>query len=153
MELFQKQNLLKLADYLDSLPVSYNQFCASSCFLNDGRNTPRVMALGSRETAGIVAHGPLAGLTIPEDCNYWENYGDEIFGLDGTRSDHIESFEWLFSCAWGEDDVDQTHRGAAARIRYFLSNGVPRDFGKYLDTNCGRMPKHFPLIYSTYLKA
>ena len=52
----------------------------------------------------------------------------ELFGLDVMKSPDNEIWSWLFSGAWTL--ADNTKEGAAARIRWFLRNGLPADAGQ-----------------------
>jgi hypothetical protein len=140
----KRANLAKLAAYLTALPVNYAAFSmddflqpVSKSFLDkmneEFRAAEAKYALenGGVATCGAVAcaigHGPTAGiLALPEHIRRsgvdWFGYSNTFF-LDSR--DGIE-FEWMFGGAWAH--FDNTHHGAAKRIRYYLEHDVPRDF-------------------------
>lgn len=76
---------------------------------------------------------PVEGFTVaPSSCFLsaegkmrWSDFSRIMIGLSiggETKGD----WNWLFSGEW--EDVDDTILGAAARIDYYLANGVPEDF-------------------------
>lgn len=132
-----RDNLLKLADYLDSLPADYEHFHMEEFMLLGAEGTEETSVdfadlplsedtltkCGS--AACMIGHGPSAGIGIEflrENQNIgWQVYGRKVFGTShGTNED---VFTWLFGHQWA--GIDNTHRGGAARIRYFLEHGLP----------------------------
>lgn len=124
-------NLAKLATKLESLPKNYAAFTMST-FLEgtDGAAIQRYAEHnGGVHECGAVAcaigHGPAAGILFPapdlapelwEHCNpNWSQYSSRYLIDRGT---HPAEWEWCFGGLW--ELVDDTHRGAAARIRYLL---------------------------------
>lgn len=132
----QRANLGKLAAYLEGLPADYEYFEMGTWFGRDAAQpapfgVERHYALrnGGLPACGAVAcavgHGPAAGVLVPEDFIEdglsqfvdWRNYAAHSFGTFGHS--------WCFAAEWAE--VDNTHSGAAARIRYLLSNDAAPD--------------------------
>lgn len=163
-------NLKRLATYLEKLPADYAHFEMSSFIeasITDKVKT-YVVNNGSVASCGTAAcavgHGPAAHMFFNEqELNMlgrgiyytgeaWSAYAGRVFGA-GNGS---EAFEWMFGGNWGrdfdpdEDDEslrpDNTVRGAAARIRYYLAHGVPDDF----DETC---TGDFIKLYERYLVA
>lgn len=133
-----QENLDKLATYLEQLPVDYKHFDMEGYYDKDHQLTREQALDYALNNGGVdkfdcgtvacaVGHGPAAGilLTLNETTIFgapdWDRYSKRF--ADGG------DFEWLFSSYWA--DMDNTHRGAAARIRYLLAgNEIPdyRDF-------------------------
>lgn len=128
-----RKNLLKLADYLESLPADYKHFDMSSYIENSkaamyyaktGRKgNQKIVSCGT--VACAVGHGPAAGISIKNYVNSinvvdWSAYADEQFSGD-------DEFDWLFGSIW--TGIDNHHWGAAARIRFMLDKGgIPEEF-------------------------
>lgn len=134
-----RQNLLKLASYLESLPEDYDHFTMKNYFLNNQYQTtfPTKDEL-NMTTCGTVAcavgHGPAAGIELTgryiTKLLYrvrdgailvrWSAYTIDNF-LDGLDDSDIDrTFAFLFDTSWSEHD--DHHWGAAARIYYFLDH-------------------------------
>lgn len=123
------ENLTKLAVYLEGLPSDYDHFgMASFVESNHGFEKLQNYALnnGGVHTCGTAAcaagHGPAAGILVPKKyvtaySVNWVLYSREKFDLDSAE------WEWLFDGGW--TDYDDTHQGAAARIRYLLEHKKP----------------------------
>jgi len=120
-----KANLLKLADYLENLPDDYEQFHMSDYMLT--RDGDYWETLGpdeqSKPVCGTVAcavgHGPAAGIRIYGDRD-WTDYAYRVFGKMPC-----DDFHYMFGSEWS--NYDNTPRGAAARIRTFVSLGIAPD--------------------------
>lgn len=114
-----RANLEKLAAYLEALPADYRHFDMSSYFLIEGRGTVYADYYAGRcgTVACAVGHGPAAGIPSLVSDEYWTEYADRVFDLTE------EEFTWCFDGAWSI--VDDTHHGAAKRIRHLLEHGVP----------------------------
>jgi hypothetical protein len=120
-----KEDLLKLADYLYSLPDDYEHF-SMFMYLFDGdchyfHDAPVVGNLSSVITscgtvACAVGHAPLAGV----DCERFEQYQDIANWL---TNHNIFAYDWMFSGEWAA--VDDTPKGAAARIYFAIEQGIP----------------------------
>jgi len=140
----RKDNLLKLAAYLDTLPDDYASFAMQTFFGLSAYElapemTEREYALknGGVGACGAVAcavgHGPSAGFLFPEDlldhlgCHAvnWSGYTDRFFIEDyaDASGDDLATaqFEWMFSSGWSH--CDNTPKGAAKRIRWLVNGG------------------------------
>ena len=128
-----KENLLKLAKFLDELPEDYKHFDMSKWLTSDTYELcpdeiedVDIKACGYAACA--IGHAPQAlELTTEQawECPTWSNFIEVYFGIDH----HAEQF--MFGAGWS--DIDDTPKGAAKRIRYFLENGVPDTFGFVTD--------------------
>jgi len=127
-------NLARLAEYLEGLPADYAHFEMADFILEPKREELHRYALknGGVQSCGTAAcavgHGPAAGIYVPEKFLRetgvnWTLYTYEFFVPDDSGSNSSVVFNYLFGGNWTY--VDNTHRGAAARIRYFLDHGVP----------------------------
>jgi hypothetical protein len=117
-----RDNLEKLAAYLEKLPEDYSHFdMASFLTLNDvvinAWTTIRAGACGT--VACAVGHGPAAGIIPAMPTTGWSDYGETAFALT------YDEWDWCFSWEWLR--VDNTPHGAAKRIRYLLEHGLPDD--------------------------
>lgn len=128
MEKTQRANILKLADYLDSLPEDYEHFDMKYFSHNLGTYTVGAPFTMEKDitlcgtVACMAGHGPMAGLTVPEglsgdDINEWHEYMDVFFGEAAQAKGFLFGGGWVF--------VDNTLQGAAARARFYLDQGVP----------------------------
>jgi hypothetical protein len=116
-----RDNLLKLASYLETLPDDYEQFDMGE-YMSE-RDGDCMEPLGpdeqSKPSCGTVAcavgHGPAAGIRVYGDHS-WEEYADRVFGYMSGGS-----FEYMFGASWS--CTDNTPKGAAARIRTYLALG------------------------------
>lgn len=132
------ETLVKLAAYLESLPVDYEHFGMALWFQGDDEEAEAQYALknGGVASCGTVAcavgHGPAAGILVPRsmvqrDGEYidvdWGAYAGRFIGDWAWGSPGRPLFNWLFEDEWAR--IDDTHWGAAARIRYLLANGSP----------------------------
>lgn len=157
----QRQNLTTLATYLDTLPKDYEHFnMASYMCVNHTDNFDQLknyaLLNGGVSECGTsacaVGHGPAAGLFFRENEFFeyedghiypnWSVYCRRAFIDDGFTTNGV-AWSFLFSSSWRH--VDNTTRGAAARIRYFLDNGIPEEY--YWVSGC---LKSLP-IYEPYL--
>jgi|TARA_Y100000310_G_scaffold336440_1_gene420990 hypothetical protein len=126
-----KENLLKLAKFLDSLPEDYKHFdmadwvaCDTGALCPDELEGVDIGSCGYAACA--IGHAPQAlGLSIEETnmIPIWNDFIDKYFDIDYSPQ------EWMFGYDWKE--VDNTPQGVAKRIRYFLENGVPEEFNAY----------------------
>lgn len=122
-----RDNLAKLASYLEKLPADWKHFdmdvyldapdFTSVYDAEDtyAQNPDLINSCGT--VACALGHGPAAGIkpNYEAGCGIsWWDYGT----LNFTGSaDNL--YDWLFSSFWSH--VDNTHHGAAARIRYVLA--------------------------------
>lgn len=150
----QLANLARLATKLESLPADYRHFNMGvyvgfgihHSFDADAIEYARHNGGLPCGTAACAAgHGPSAGILVPpqfirapDEDEYheddddkpdlmvdWNEYCEHAFGC-GPSTD---AYDWMFSGSWVNHD--NHHYGAAARIRYYLANGVPGQ--KYRD--------------------
>ncbi len=100
-----KENLKKLADYLDTLPPDYIGF--DMTFFQCG-------------TVGCaVGHGPAAGIPRKYD-EPWVFYSQRVF-IEGSKPNDNLHWGWCFSGSWSR--VDNSIKGAVMRIRYLIEHG------------------------------
>lgn len=119
----QRDNLAKLADYLESLPNNYAGFHMDRFmrYIDDAgySNQPYTATLGPCGSVGCaVGHGPAAGID-PVPNEDWLSYAYRVFGAD--------TFDWCFAGSWAF--TDNTISGAVARIRHLLKYGAPKIAG------------------------
>lgn len=140
-----KENLLVLAAYLETLPENYEHFEMQDYMQNGDRTKYSTYALTNggvaRTTCGAAAcavgHGPAAGFLFqPEECfttdmwvteldDYvnmempaWEEYASRVFCDSGEYHDE---YVYMFGGFWAR--IDNTPWGAAARIRLICAEG------------------------------
>lgn len=127
----RRRRLETLAAHLESLPADYAQFNMRLYY--SGSDESRYARHNGGLRCGTVAcalgHGPAAGILFPprmlESGPNWNEYAN-LFTGDGWTG---LNYDWLFYDSW--DDVDPSHYGAAARIRYLLDKGrPPKGFGR-----------------------
>ena len=113
-----RDNLLKLADYLATLPDDYEQFNMSD-YMQDSDGCVVYITDQSKPSCGTVAcavgHGPAAGIRVYGDVG-WSDYADRVFGKMFD-----DDFTYMFGSIWS--DYDNTPKGAAARIRTYVALG------------------------------
>jgi hypothetical protein len=139
------KNLDKLAAYLEGLPSNYSHFHMSyfvsgmDGFLNSYQHCEVPLANECGTVACALGHGPAAGICFtPDDNRSWWQYAFNHY-TDGD----MDLWNWLFSDRWYS--VDNTHQGAAARIRYVLA-------GNKIDDGFA-IPSEFDVDnYAEYLK-
>lgn len=127
----RRANLLKLANYLETLPKDYRQF--SMNYYNSDENLYAHDELVCDAVACAIGHAPAAGIR-PKRGETWLNYCERtLIGADPANSNL--AWQWMFSLDWQR--ADNTPHGAAARIRWYIEHGVPENFG---DQMCGEKP-------------
>lgn len=121
-----KDNLLKLAAYLETLPDDYEQFDMRAYMMEPDGDDRRCwqsvdITEQSKPVCGTVAcavgHGPAAGIRIYRDTD-WEDYADRVFG---EFEEDFWGWDYMFCSEWAEHD--NTPKGAAARIRTYVALG------------------------------
>lgn len=119
-----RPNLKILCLKLESLPEDYEHFGMDDYYYTPNKRYTLPHKALSPTDCGTVAcaagHAPSAGIVPSSPGMSWEGYIDEYFELSD------DEYYWCFGCEWS--DVDNTHQGAAKRIRWMLANGVPDDF-------------------------
>ena len=123
-----KDNLLKLADYLDKLPDDYEQFDMDE-YMQDENGHVVWITTQNKPSCGTVAcavgHGPAAGIRVYGDGD-WADYADRVFGKMCC-----DDFQYMFGSWWS--NYDNTPKGAASRIRTFVSLGRAPDCWDFED--------------------
>jgi hypothetical protein len=141
-----RARLEKLAAYLESLPADYEHFdmiywiepINRERVLNYARHNGGVPSCGTAACA--AGHGPAAGILFPEEFLAGEdlNWGAYANFLVGGDSDIRY---WCFAGNWAY--YDNSHYGAAARIRYALDKGSPPEGIGYMPLKV-LMPEYAP---------
>jgi hypothetical protein len=130
-----RDNLEKLAAYLEKLPEDYTHF-DMSVFFQRGDFTRTYVDATLAGDCGTVAcavgHGPVAGIILATESSGWTDYGEKAFELV------FDEWDWCFSSGWAS--VDNTPHGAAKRIRQLLDHGLPDNSRKQ---NWGEAPYMF----------
>jgi len=132
------ENLVRLATYLESLPADYEDFDMRDFLEANGLDAllQYVEQNGSVQSCGTAAcavgHGPAAHMFMNAEERKlmreddpglaWFAYSNRVF--DAPESS--PQFDWMFGGGWG--NADNSVRGAAARIRYYLDHGAPDNF-------------------------
>ncbi len=107
----QRDNLAKLAAYLEALPADYDKFKMNTYNTDASGEEPDfstrpVISCGSAACA--IGHGPAAGIRVYDDRSWW-GYATRVFGTcDGSSL----AGKRMFGIDNGGDHFD-----AAARIR------------------------------------
>lgn len=136
------QNLFKLAGYLLNLPKNYKHFdMASHVYAGDTSdysdnqiellllNKVKVYDCGA--VACAVGHCVDAGFDPVKsvDENWWSGRKDICIDWSKTAEKYFvdsisnDAWDWMFSGEW--DRVDNTPHGAAMRICWYITNGLP----------------------------
>lgn len=117
-----RDNLLKLAAYLEALPEDYGQFDMGyfNAEVDDYNDTIDLPLSDRKYDCGTVAcavgHGPAAGIRAYGDFN-WGQYARRVFGTEVGD----DNFNYMFGACW--ERFDNTAKGAAARIRTYVEAG------------------------------
>ena len=124
----QRKNLATLARYLMDFkrpPPKFDMFKFHAHMSDLGHRLEPTPFEAQEPECGAVAcavgHAPHAGIK-PRKTEDWIEYCLRVFGC---RLNHKNSelFLWLFDCDW--TNTDNTPKGAAKRIIYFLKHGIP----------------------------
>ena len=125
LESIHVANLLILANYLAALPENYEHFDMGVFITTDeSEPVPSMVTEDVLHRCGTVAcavgHGPAAGIA-PKQGQYWWGYLTNFTGgEENSFDDNI--YLQLFDDDWSI--VDNTTKGAAARIYHFLAHGL-----------------------------
>jgi hypothetical protein len=139
----QERNLRKLAKYLESLPEDYGHFHMQIYAEHKGEcngigDPESAAALEPQkffENCGTIAcaagHGPAAGIPFAKSDFYRYQDGDKIpswprYVRRAFTDEESDVWHFLFASIWAS--YDNHHWSAAARIRYYLANGVPHGY-------------------------
>ena len=118
-----RDNLEKLAAYLEALPSNYQDF-DMLVFNEENSNEPVRQTCGTAACA--IGHGLSAGIRASsKDCS-WQAYAHRVFGTEGEYIAHGKLWDWCFTQEW--QFYDNTPAGAALRIRAYLADKVPSWF-------------------------
>ena len=124
-----RDNLLKLADYLDKLPDDYDRFNMAFYMADDESEQVPIDEI-SKPDCGTVAcaagHGPAAGIRVYRDRD-WDDYINRVFGAHEVGG----GYHYMFSGNWTE--YDNTIKGAVARIRTFVKLGRTPEGWRFYD--------------------
>src|SRR5690349_14509303 len=166
----RRENLKRLADYLETLPRRYAHFDMQRFTGNMDNEEAYALRNGGVENQGCgavacaVGHGPSAGILFKASqfTGYWPSpdwhaytianfTGGERSKLDDEIYCHRVLFAWLFGEYWQE--IDNHPWGAAARIRYLL-DGKPltQDLLDAREGECWTPSKADRRLYTSYRK-
>lgn len=132
-----RENLTKLATYLEQLPIDYKHFDMEGYYDKDHQltheqaldyalNNGGVDKFNCGTVACAVGHGPAAGILFkPSEITWYDKPNWDRYARNFVDDTMATDFRWLFSSEW--EHVDNTHRGAAARIRYLLDGHAPQE--------------------------
>lgn len=116
----QRENLARLADYLDALPDDYDRFGMNNFYLDKHEDTVELLKAKSGyevpcgSCACAIGHGPAAGIRRhSSDGNCWDAYSRRVFG--GDYMEYDSAGEFMFG-PFNPDCPKQ----AATRIREVL---------------------------------
>ena len=124
---WQRGNLKKLGVLLETVVPPPEFDMSNYASVNGGRMLPSdTVPMNTKfytdcgTTACAAGHGPLAGIK-PKPHENWEEYTRRVFGAYHSRDDGPkELWHFLFAPEW--EDIDNTPKGAAARIRLVLEH-------------------------------
>ena len=118
-----KENLLKLANYLEQLPDDYEHFDMHD-FAPDGIIPERIHTEINHcgTVACAVGHAPIALNLSEKDIKgmHWMDISNNYLL---ARRINEEEWDWCFSPVWYS--IDNTAKGAAKRIKTLLEKGLP----------------------------
>ncbi|AKV03166.1 hypothetical protein AKJ09_09829 [Labilithrix luteola] len=150
MEEIHKARLLRLADFLDTIPEKSFDFACwvsgefgddgalscgtTACAFGWATTMPEFRALGLRllkDGVGIAS----PSLISTNETTYWKRVREaakEVFGLS------VSELEWLFTPSDeeydGKPEDDASPAEVAVHIRNFVANGMPCDEGEEDDS-------------------
>lgn len=124
MDDYHRDNLMKLADGLDALPDNYEHFGMAYYFSSRGNSrdpSTRASVASCGAVACALGHAPSILGIRGRKGEDWLEYNARVLGLDS-----YPAWVWCFSSDWY--CTDNTPQGAAARIRWLLEHGLPKDW-------------------------
>lgn len=141
----KRANLLKLADALDNMPPPDVRFDMSN-YAEPGLNAATCGAVGCAIGVASIVIAPREQVlaryfvaSLPESENNprshfepWWAYAERVLGHDPSYSN---AGVWMFDASWRYRD--NTPKGAAARIRWYVFNGLPENWREQIN---GRAP-------------
>lgn len=122
-----KENLLKLADFLEKLPET--EHFGMEYYTLEPSISPSSIVHSCGTASCAVGWSPIAlGLSYKDTQGLgWSRLSRKYLI---NRCSHEHEWGWCFSSWWYE--IDNTAKGAAARIKALLDKGLP-EIGKYCD--------------------
>ena len=147
----QRENLNRLADHLWNLPRSRTRFDmeqyadirGSDCRVaTPGQFRAVIDRYPSCNTVACAAGHlvMLEGVSPPRRGEEWSGYILRLTGIDIEGPRTMAVFHWLFHANWSS--VDNTPRGAAQRIWWFLRYGLPNDVYSQMNGKAPRCYTH-----------
>ena len=118
-----KENLLKLANYLEQLPEDYDHFYMYN--FASGGITPQHIHTEINQCGTVacaVGHAPIA-LNLKEKHIKGMEWQDITDNYLINRQTNEDEWDWCFSEGW--PSIDNTAKGAAKRIKTLLEKGLP----------------------------
>ena len=124
----RRENLAKLADFLERLPADYEHFDMRDYVIApvEPKSTGlrQIMHGECGTTACALGHGPAAGIIPtgvelkPDGHIHWVNYAHRF-----VERSHDDDWYELFGSHWADKPGGNTPAAAAARIREYLARG------------------------------
>lgn len=127
------QNLFKLAGYLLRLPKNYSRFNMNIYHSGDDERVPPkncnaiACALGHSLDVGFK---PVAYPELYDNLVDWTATANKHF-LSGDDKQQDDEYMWLFAGNWAR--TDDTPHGAAMRMCWLITNGLPDNYLKQLN--------------------
>jgi len=149
MKAQHKKNLLKLADYLDTVKKEkfhMKEFRANEELIGLWCSDPGFKSLvpSCGTAACALGHAPALFPRIWKqklaDETYYSGLCRQVFGV----WEYSDAWTWCFDSGWSKRD--NTPKGAAKRIRYMVENGVPENTLRQMNGDA-------PLCYTRTKKA
>ncbi len=125
-----KENLLKAADYIETIPQEKFD-------MRDWRS-------GQTSTHKCCSVGCILGhctiLDEKENVFRFKRWDGHIDFYDWAASffslqRYSDEMTWLFRSQWGHNNTDNTPTGAAKRIRHFVEHGLPENWREQMNGN------------------
>lgn len=112
----QRQNLARLALYVQSLPSDYAGFQMSYFVANGGvdsvsQKVRKAENLGCGTCACFAGHGPICGID-PIKNETWGKYLERCFGTEYTVYGAGGNYDWLFHEGWPNSTAEAAKRAA-----------------------------------------
>ncbi len=125
MEEQHKTNLLKMADYIETIP---QELFDMGGWREDGdKYSHECKSIGC-----VLGHCTILDTDpLPkhfDDSIDFRKWSEEFTGINSEYGS--EEWKYLFDADW--DSIDNTPTGAAKRIRYFVENGLPTNWDDQL---------------------
>lgn len=115
-----RANLLRMAAYLRSGALGTDFGMESYEQGSDEYN----LSTHCGSVGCVIGHGSIA-IRRKRSGESWRDFCHSLFGINVLRQGD-GAWSWMFNSSWSR--VDNTPEGAAARIEWFLANGVPENW-------------------------